>query len=204
MKSNLQRKLQAGAGIMLMLASFTFTIGCTNAQVNDVLTKIAAEIPTAIAFADTAGPIVATLDPAIAIPVGIAVAAVNAGLPVLQAEITAYLANPNASVLAKIEAAINELITQNTAALKAFGIKSEGTQAQALAVMGSLNAVLIVIDGWIQQIQPGSVTKANAAARTTKLAMVDQYLNHDILNKAAVAQGTTYQAFAQHEAQLGL
>ncbi|HVJ09284.1 MAG TPA: hypothetical protein VM554_12960 [Acidisarcina sp.] len=204
---NLQRRLQGWAAIALLLSATFVTVGsvgCTNAQVNDVLTKIADEIPQAVALADSVGPVVAALDPAIAIPVGIAVAAVDAALPLLQSDIRAYLANPNASLLARIESAINNLLTQNTQALRAFGIKAQAAQQQALAMLGSLNAVLVVIDGFIQQVEPKRVIQANAASRAVKLAEIDRYLDHGILERAAVTQGTTYAAFAAEQHALGM
>jgi hypothetical protein len=199
MRIDLKAKAWVAVAVVLMASA----MGCTSPQVNQVLQEIANQIPTAIAIADTVGPLVATVDPAVAPLVGVAVMAVNAGLPLLQADINAYLANPNASILARIEAAINNIITQNTAALQAVGIKNGGKQTAILAALGSLNAVLIVIDGYIQQIQSNSTTKANAAARTVKLSQVDKYLDHSILNQVAQNNGTTYAAFYAHETALG-
>jgi hypothetical protein len=179
-------------------------LGCSPTNVDATLAKIQANLPVAENVLNTLSPIIETLDPSSAAVIKPLVAQIDADIPLVSQAITAYLANPSADQLAKIQTSINAIVSNGSASLlAATHISDPASQQKAVAAFSLLQTSLVIVDGLIQNIESPSVVKANAETRTVKLATLDPYLDHGKLDQFAVANGTTYRAFYQLEQRSG-
>ncbi len=179
--------------------------GCTPAQKQttlQVVTEINTHIPEVVAAADTVSSVVASLLPADAPLVGVTDVAFDTAAKTLQALTASYMANPNASVLQQIQAAITTLEGQlNTATLKVAGIKNSATQQAVLAALKGLLTVVTVVFALISPTLTTAQLLDLRESDTIHLAQVRPYMDQQELQQEAAAMHVNLdRAFAQAEA----
>jgi hypothetical protein len=209
-KSIMRSSLIGAVTAVLCLSTVTMTtVGCTSAQVSQVVAEVSAQIPTAIALTNTIVSVVSlfsvtngTTTASVVSPT--LVTTLTQDLNELQTLCNQYNATPNASIFTSITTLVDTIVTQGDSALLASSqITDPTSKAQATAVIGALDTILHVIDGYLQTAQSTAQVKATAARRQVKLKQISMYFNQDELNKAASAEGYTGAQVLQYETSLG-
>jgi hypothetical protein len=130
------------------------------------------------------------LDPAAAPIFAAATVGFDAASNALMAQAKAYLANPNASVLAQLQTAVVTFQQRvNVALLQAAKISNPASQQKALAdlnvVATAVNAILSLVNSISSKVAVAQMAQQS----TIKLAMVQPLLDED---KAAVLVANHY------------
>lgn len=153
------------------------TTGCTSADVQKSVSLIEAELPTAVSLAAEVAQIVAVFaGPQSQSPIASTSATIQAALTELQTLCASYTQNPSATTYKSILNVVDTLVTTgDQALLNAAHISNSDSQQKGTAVIGSLDVILHIIDGYLQATQSTAQVKANAARRTVKLSQVVPY-----------------------------
>ena len=194
----------AMASVCLAACVMSFA-GCTPAQKQttlQVVTAINVHMPEVVAGADTVAATIAALAPSEAALIAVGDVAFDTAAKTLQALCASYIASPNATVLAQIQAAINTLESNiNTATLNAVGIKNTVNQQLAIAALKGLLTVVTIVFGLIMPTESISQLRALRNTGTIQLAKTRPYMDEQELHAAAVYAGVNEsEAFAQAEA----
>jgi hypothetical protein len=166
----------------LMLCAITIMgtmplAGCNGVTVAQDIVNWTPMLQSAVATVDTS---VGVLDPAAAPILAVATVGFDAASNVLVAQAKAYLANPNATVLAQLQTAVVTFQQQvNTALLAAAKITNPASQQHALAAVNAVGTVVNAILALVTQVSTKAQVAQMAAASTVKLAAVMPYLNRD-------------------------
>lgn len=191
--------------LALAMACFmpVFTVGCTKADIDKTVALIGAELPTAIQLALQVATIVAAFGTS-----GPSVQTTNqkvvAGLQELETLVTAYQAHPSADVYTQITQTINDVVTNSEAQLLAASqIEDVKSKQEAVTLLGSLNAVLLIIDGYVQATQSTKQVQATAATRKAKLSRMQSMLNIPMMDQKLHQHGYTYKQYYTHETAMG-
>lgn len=183
--------------------------GCTPAQKQttlQIVTEINVRTPEVVAAADTVAAVVSGFLPTDAVLIGIASVAFDASAKTLQALCASYIANPNASVLAQIQAAVTTLESQiNQSTLTAVGIKSSATQQAVLAALKGLLTVVTVVFALITPTLSTAQLEQLKDSNTIHLAKVRPYMDENVLEASTGMKGiharmAVNQAFESAEA----
>jgi poly-gamma-glutamate capsule biosynthesis protein CapA/YwtB (metallophosphatase superfamily) len=190
--------------IVLCCAMVALT-GCTPAQKQttlQVITAVNARLPEVTAAADTVAATIAALAPADAALIAVCDTGFDTVAKTLQALTASYIANPSASTLAQIQAAINTLeSTLNTATLNVVGIKDAASQKLALAALKGLLTVVTVVFAMIAPTESVAQLEALRETNTIHLARLRPYLDERELQQAAAESGVDLdKTFRQAEA----
>jgi hypothetical protein len=146
-----------------LLVSGLFATGCSPAN-------IAQDIVNWTPALDAAASTVATIDP-LFLPEAAAFIAISQAV---DAQAKAYLANPGASVLAKLQAAIVTAQQQvNASLLNTVRIVDPATQKHVLAALQSYGAIVNALLALVAQVSTKAAVAQMAAQSTIKLAQVD-------------------------------
>ncbi len=168
------------------------TTGCTQSQVSAVVTKIAAFIPSIESANSAVAAVVSAIDPAIAVPVLGVTTIVNTALAEVKTLCANYAATPNATIWQAIVSTWDGLIVNGDGALlQAAQIKDANSKNLATIAIGSLDALLHVVDGWISSTQTKAQVQARAQARQIKLDAVVRYWSQQDKDRVAHELGTT-------------
>ena len=171
------------AGVLLLALAVVIgtlpIMGCnaaTSANVAQDVVNWTPALVTAVAVIDATASV---LDPASARIFAAATTGIDAASSALVVQAKAYLAKPNASTLAQLQAQIVTLQQQvNTSLLESARIVNPVSQQKALT---DLNAVATVVNAILSLVQsvssPTSVAQMSAAS-TIKLATVRPLLRH--------------------------
>lgn len=180
--------LKASLAAMLCSAMMACTIGCTPTEVKTAVQEIANAIPTVQPYISSAAAIAETLDPAAALIITGATAAVQTSLTTLQALLQSYASSPSATVWGSIVDAVTSIVNGNaTALLNAAKIVDPNSRAKAVAVLGALQAALLLVMSIAQRVKDAvTQAKLSAAAQVapTKISMYQQYLPHKQIEEA--------------------
>jgi hypothetical protein len=169
------------------------TTGCTQSQVSGVVAKIVNVLPGIKAANSAVAAVVSVIDPAIAVPVVAFTAVINGGITELDTLCTNYLKSPNTSIWASIIQTSDNLVTNGDAQLLAAArISNPDSQSKATAVIGTLDALLHVLDGWISSTQTPAQVQARAAARSVKLNAVVRYWSAEDKQRVADKLGVNF------------
>ena len=166
----------------LMLCAITIMgtmplAGCNGVTVAQDIVNWTPMLQSAVATVDTS---VGVLDPAAAPILAVATVGFDAASNVLVAQAKAYLANPNASVLAQLQTAVVTFQQQvNTALLQAAKITNPQSQQHALTAINAVGTVVNAILALVTQVSTKAQVAQMAAASTVKLAMVTPYIDQD-------------------------
>jgi hypothetical protein len=196
--------LFALCGIFVCVGMVSTTTSCTSSQVTAVVQKISAFLPAVETFNSGVASVVAALEPQDAVLVLGVTTVVNNGMKELQSLTATYTASPNASTWQNIVALVDSLVTNGDAALlQASKISNPVSQVKATTVIGALDAVLHVIDGWVQSTQTPAQAAATAAARQVKLQSVVRYWSQQDKDRVAHELGVPFKMAYEHELALG-
>ncbi len=170
--SNSTTKLGVWALIALLLP---FTSGCSGISVAQNIVNWTPTLQSAVATLDATA---ALLDPAAAPIFNAATAGFDAASNTLVAQAKAYLANPNAGVLAQLQIAVVTFQQQvNASLLQAAKITNPASQQKALAdinvVATAVNAILALVNS----ISSKAAVARMAQQSTIKLASVRPLLD---------------------------
>jgi hypothetical protein len=180
-------KLSLFLCIVLIVCGLLPTSGCTNSQIGPIVTKIAAFIPSIESANSAVAAVVSAIDPAIAVPVAGVTTVVNTALAEVKVLCANYAANPSASIWQSIVATWDGLLVNGDGALlQAAQIKDANSKNLVTIAIGSLDALLHVVDGWIAGTQTKAQVQARVSQRQVKLDAVVRYWSAQ--DKAIVAQ----------------
>ncbi len=169
-------KLGAWALIALLL-QLPFVSGCSGTTVAQDIVNWTPALQSAVATVDSTA---ALLDPAAA-PVFIAATAgFDAASNLLVNQAKAYLANPSASVLAQLQAAVVAFQQQvNASLLQAAKITNSNSQQHVLNAINAVATIVMAILALVSSISSKVAVAQMAAQSGIKLTMVRNYLDQD-------------------------
>jgi hypothetical protein len=186
---------------LCMWASMITTTGCNGTTVAQ---DIVQWTPTIQSTAATVAATVATLMPADALLVAAALAGFDGASNLVVAEAKAYLANPGASTLQLLQAAVVAFEQQiNSSLLAAARIVNTTSQQLLIASLSAVGTAINAVIALIQTIKGNTIGPA-AVAITTKLSSVRQLRTDkaDIALLAAHYQIAPSQAAPVYYAQM--
>lgn len=192
-KSAMQSVLGVIALCLLAFVATLSTVGCTGASVAQTIVNWTPAL-------DSAASTIATIDPAL-VPEAKAFVVFSNDV---DTQATAYLANPSAGVLVKLQAAI--VIAQQQASsslLAAVGITDAATRTHVLAAIQSYGTIANTLLALVQTISSKAAVARMAADSPIKLAMVRPYMDERRLQPVALRYGTTVDGFFANEARAG-
>jgi len=179
-------KLGVWALISLLLP-LPFMSGCSARNVAQDIVNWTPTLESAVATVDTAAALLAPADAPI---FAAATAGFDAACNVLVAQAKAYLANPNATVLAQLQAAVVVFQQQvNASLLEAAKIINPNSQAHALNAINAVGTAVTAILALVQTVSSKAQVAQMAAQSTIKLAAVRSSLDE---NKAAAMIASHY------------
>jgi len=149
--------------------------GCTVAGVAQNIVNWTPALQSAVATVDSTAALLAPADAPIfaAATIGFDVAS-----NLLVAQAKAYLANPSASTLAKLQ---NQIVTfqqqVNTALSQAAKIVDQKSQQHALAAIQGVGTIVVAILSLVQSVSSKAQVAQMAADSGVKLAAIEPYLN---------------------------
>ncbi len=149
--------------------------GCTAAGVAQNIVNWTPALQSAVATVDSTAALLAPADAPIfaAATIGFDVAS-----NLLVAQARAYLANPSASTLGKLQSQIVTFQQQvNTALLQAARIVDQKSQQHALAAIQGVGTIVVAILSLVQSISSKAQLAQMAASSGVKLATIAPYLN---------------------------
>jgi hypothetical protein len=168
-------RLGAWALIALLLP-LPFASGCSGATVAQDIVNWTPALTSAVAVVDSTASV---LDPASAPIFAAATVGFDAASGVLVAQAKAYLASPNATVLAQLQKAVVIFQQQvNSSLLSAARITNPGSQQKAMVDINAVATVVNAMLALVQSISSKAAVAQMAAASTIKLAELQPYLNH--------------------------
>jgi hypothetical protein len=200
------RKLSIPAIAAVVAASLIIapTTGCSSADVQKAVSLVQAEIPTAIALIGDLAPIIIAFAGPNGGQVSTAVPQINQKLTDLQALCQQYTANPGNDTFSSIVNMVDQLVTEgDTALLDLANVKSSPSQATAMTLLGSLSAVLHIIDGYVQATQSAAQVKATAQRRAVKLQAVHAYWSQQDKKQIESAFNTNFDKLYSQELAIG-
>lgn len=184
--ANSTTRLGAWALIALLLP-LPFTTGCSGVSVAQNIVNWTPTLQSAVATVDATA---AVLDPAAAPIFTAATVGFDAASNTLVAQAKAYLANPNAGVLAQLQTAVVTFQQQvNASLLQAAKITNPASEQKALAdlnvVATAVNAILLLVNS----ISSKAAVAQMAEHSTIKLASIEPLLDE---SKAAAMVASHY------------
>ena len=173
----------------VMLAAPFMATGCNGVTVAQDIVNWTPALQSAVATVNSTAALLAPADAPIFIA---ATAGFDAASNLVAAQAKAYLANPNATVLAQLQAAIVAFQQQvNASLLQAARISDPLTQQHALNAINAVATVVMAILALVQSISSKVAVARMAQDSTIKLAMVRPYLDE---NKAVAMVAAHYGA----------
>jgi hypothetical protein len=187
-----------GAWALIALLPLPFMSGCSGASVAQDIVNWTPALQGAVATVDSTA---ALLDPADGLAFALATAQFDAVSNLLAAQARAYLANPAAGTLAKLQAQVVVLEQQvNASLLEAAKLKNLASQQHALAAIQAVGTVVSAILALVQSVSSKAQVARMAAASTIKLAAVQPYLDEG--KAAAMVAGHYGEPLAVAQAQV--
>jgi hypothetical protein len=161
--------------LIALLLPLPFMTGCSEAAVAQEIVNWTPALQSAVATVDSTA---ALLAPAEAPIFAAATVGFDAASNLLVAQAKAYLANPSASVLAQLQAAIVAIQQQvNASLLQAVKIANPVSQQHVLTAINAVGTVVVAILGLVQSVSSKTAVERMAAQSAIKLAQVRPYLN---------------------------
>lgn len=190
-------------GAVLLCAALlplSLTAGCTASQVDQVVQKISAYLPTAMALLQDALTIYAAVgaQPAQAqqSPAVVALATVQTDLKALEKPLADYLAASSKSAKAtawtNVEALVDTAAADADALMQIAAVKNQASQAAGVVAVTSLDAAVHVLDGYVASTQTPAQVQARMARRALKLRQVSRYWNPQDRQRVAAAFGMPF------------
>jgi hypothetical protein len=171
--------------LIALLLPLPFMSGCSGKTVAQDIVNWTPALESAVATVDSTA---ALLAPADAPVFAAATAGFDAASNLLVAQAKAYLANPNATVLAELQSAVVTFQqTVNSAVLQAAKITNAASQQHVLAAINGVATIVTAILALVQSISSKVAQARMSANSTVKLAQIEPYLNRD--QSAAIVAG---------------
>ena len=169
-------RLGAWALIALLL-QLPFASGCSGTAVAQDIVNWTPALQSAVATVNSTAALLAPQDAPIFIA---ATAGFDVASNLLVAQAKAYLANPNASVLAQLQAAVVAFQQQvNASLLQAAKITNPNSQQLVLNAINAVATVVLAILALVSSVSSKAAVARMAADSTIKLATVRPYINDD-------------------------
>lgn len=169
------------AALCALLIAFPVA-GCNGQTVAQDIVNWTPALQSAVTTVDTA---VGALDPASAVVLAAATVGFDAASNLLVAEAKAYLANPSASLLTQLQAAVTTFEQNVSAAtLAAAKISNISSQQHALAAIGAVGTIVQSILALVSGISTKTALNRMAAESPLKLAEIEKY--EDFHQKASI------------------
>ncbi len=163
--------------LIALLLPLPFMSGCSGSTVAQDIVNWTPALESAVATVDSTA---ALLAPADAPVFTAATAGFDAASNLLVAQARAYLANPNATVLAQLQnATVTFQQTVNSSVLQAAKIANQASQQHVLAAINGVATIVTAILALVQSISSKVAQARMSAVSTVKLAQIAPYLNHD-------------------------
>jgi hypothetical protein len=177
---------QLGAwALIALLLPLPLMGGCSGTTVAQDIVNWTPALQGAVATVDSTAALLAPADAPIFIA---ATVGFNAASSLLVAQAKAYLANPTASVLAQLQAAVVTFQQQvNASLLSAAKITNPTSQQHVSNAINAVGTVVTAILALVQSVSSKSAVAQMAAHSTIKLAAVRPYL--DEAKAAAIVAG---------------
>lgn len=170
-----------------LLLQLPFVSGCSGKNVAQDIVNWTPALQSAIATVNSTAALLAPADAPIFIA---ATAGFDAASDLLVAQAKAYLANPNASMLAQLQAAVVTFQQQvNASLLQAARISNPNSQQHVLSAINAVATVVNAILALVVSISSKAQAAQMASQSTIKLATVQPYLDE---GKAAVMVASHY------------
>jgi hypothetical protein len=167
-------KLGVWALISLLLP-LPFLGGCSGTTVAQDIVNWTPTLQSAVATVDTTAALLAPADAPIFVA---ATVSFDAASNLLVAQAKAYLANPNAAVLAQLQAAVVTFQQQvNASLLAAARITNTASQAHALNAISAVATAVTAILSLVESVSTKAQVAQMAGQSTIKLAAVRSGLN---------------------------
>ena len=171
---NSTARLGAWALIALLLP-LPFVSGCSETSVAQNIVNWTPALESAVATVDSTA---ALLAPADAPVFAAATAGFDAASNLLVAQAKAYLANPSASVLAQLQAAVVAFQQQvNASLLSAAKITNPASQQSVLNAINAVGTVVLAMLALVQSVSSKVAVARMASQSTIKLATVRPYMD---------------------------
>ena len=171
---NSTARLGAWALIALLLP-LPFVSGCSETSVAQNIVNWTPALESAVATVDSTA---ALLAPADAPVFAAATAGFDAASNLLVAQAKAYLANPSASVLAQLQAAVVIFQQQvNASLLSAAKITNPASQQSVLNAVNAVGTVVLAMLALVQSVSSKVAVARMASQSTIKLATVRPYMD---------------------------
>ena len=172
--SNSTAKLGAWALIALLLP-LPFVSGCSEKSVAQDIVNWTPALESAVATVDSTAALLAPADAPI---FAAATAGFDAAATLLTAQAKAYLANPSASVLAQLQAAVVTFQQQvNASLLSAAEITNPASQKSVLNAINAVGTVVLAMLALVQSVSSKVAVAGMASESTIKLAAVRPYMD---------------------------
>jgi len=165
-----------GAWMLIsLLIPLPWMQGCSGASIAQDIVNWTPSLQSAVATVDSTA---ALLAPADARMFSAATAGFDAASNLLVAQAQAYLANPSASALAKLQTQIVTLQQQvNAALLQSVKIVDAASQKHAIAAVQAVGTIVNAILALVQQISSKAAVAQMASQAGVRLALVRPYLD---------------------------
>ncbi|MGO9318237.1 MAG: hypothetical protein ACLPXT_08000 [Terracidiphilus sp.] len=171
---NITAKLGAWALIALLL-QLPFVSGCSGTTVAQDIVNWTPALESAVATIDSTAALLAPEDAPIFLA---ATAGFDAASNLLVTQAKAYLANPNATVLAQLQAAVVTFQQQvNASLLQAAKISNPNSQQHVLNAINAVATVVTAMLALVSSISSKAAVAQMASQSTIKLADVRPYIN---------------------------
>jgi hypothetical protein len=181
------QKLGVWMLIAILLAGTMPMAGCSGKNVAQEIVNWTPTLESAVATVDSTA---ALLDPANAAIFAAATTGFDAASNLLVAQAKAYLANPNATVLAQLQAAVVAFQQQvNASLLSAARITNSNSQTHVLNAINAVATAVTAILALVASVSSKAAVAQMASQSTIKLAAVRPYLDE---NKAASLVASHY------------
>jgi hypothetical protein len=172
--ANATTKLGAWALIALLL-QLPFISGCSGTTVAQDIVNWTPALQSAVATVDSTAALLAPMDAPIFIA---ATVGFDAASNLLVTQARAYLANPNAGVLAQIQSQIVTFQQQvNASLLQTAKIADPASQKHALSAVQAVATVVTAMLALVQSVSTKAAVAQMAAQSTIRLATVEPFLD---------------------------
>jgi hypothetical protein len=162
--------------LIALLVPLPWMEGCNAATVAQDIVNWTPSLQSAVATVDSTAALLAPADAPI---FSAATAGFDAGTNLLVSQAKAYLANPSASTLAKLQVQIVTLQQQvNAALLQTARIVNTASQQHALAAIQAVGTIVTAILSLVQSISSNAQVAQLASQSGIKLAAVEPYLDN--------------------------
>jgi len=179
-----QAKLGAWAMIALLLP-LPWMQGCSAKTVAQDIVNWTPALQSAVATVDSTAALLAPADAPVFIA---ATVGFDAASNLLAAQAKAYLANPNAGVLAQLQTGVVTLQQQvNVATLQAVHIVNPASQQHAMAAIQGVGTIVSAILSLVASVSSKAALAKMASETGVKLSALEPYLNRSLSARIVAA-----------------